>query len=73
MCLSIPAKVLEIDGDSAKADCGGNIVACDLALEEGVEVGDYLLIHAGFAIQKYEPQEARDVLRMIREVLDENP
>ena len=73
MCLSIPAKVLEISGESARTDCGGNIVGCNLALVDDVQVGDYVLVHAGFAIQKYEQQEALDILRMIREVLDEAP
>lgn len=69
MCLSIPARILEIDGDTAKADCGGNLVTCNLSLVEAPKVGDYVLIHAGFAIQKYDEREARETLALLREAL----
>ena len=73
MCLAVPAKILEINGDSARADCGGNVVECNLALIDDAQVGDYVLVHAGFAIQKYEEQEALEILELLREALDEAP
>ena len=71
MCLSIPAKVLEVKGDVARADVGGNVVECNLALTDDAAVGDYVLVHAGFAIQKYDEDEALEVLAMLREALGE--
>lgn len=71
MCLSIPAKLVAIEGNMAQADAGGNLVECSLALVEGVEVGDYVLIHTGFAIQKYDREEAVELLRALRDLLDE--
>ena len=73
MCLSIPAKILEINGDTARADCGGNLVTCNLSLVEAPQVGEYVLVHAGFAIQKYDEREALEVLDLLREALDETP
>jgi len=51
MCLAIPAKVLSISGTNAKVDFGGNIIReVDVSLVN-VKVGDYVLVHAGYAIQ----------------------
>ena len=73
MCLSIPAKVLEITDGVAKADSGGNIVECDLSLTADAQVGDYVLVHAGYAIQKYDDAEAQELLRLLKEALGETP
>ena len=70
MCLSIPAVVIEIDGDVGKADVAGNIVDVNLTMVEDIEVGDYVLVHAGFAIQKYEREEALETIRILKEVFD---
>lgn len=70
MCLSVPAKVIEIDGDVGKADVDGNIVDVNLMMVEGVSVGDYVLVHTGFAIQKYEREDALETIRLLREMFD---
>lgn len=70
MCLSVPAKVIEIDNHVGKADVDGNIVDVNLMMVQGVEVGDYVLVHAGFAIQKYEREEALETIKLLREVFD---
>ena len=67
MCLSVPAQVLEIDGLTASVDAGGNRIQANVSLLEEVAVGDYVLVHAGFAIQKYDQQEAEEVLQLLRE------
>ena len=72
MCLSVPAKVIEIDGSCGKADVGGNIVDVNFMMLEGVRLGDYVLVHAGFALQKYERQEALETLELLKGVLDAN-
>ena len=68
MCLSVPAKVIETDGASGKVDVGGNIVDVNFMMVEGVRVGDYVLVHAGFAIQKYEQEEAMATIALLKEV-----
>ena len=73
MCLSVPAKVIETDGTSGKVDVGGNIVDVNLMMVEDVRVGDYVLVHAGFAIQKYEQDEARQTIALLKEVFGGDP
>ena len=68
MCLAVPAKVVEINGPAARVDVAGNLRDANLALVEGVEVGDYVMLHAGFAISRYEPEEAQKTLELLREV-----
>jgi hydrogenase expression/formation protein HypC len=68
MCLSIPAKVLSIDGLTAKASIGGAIVDTNLHLLDDVKPGDYILIHTGFALQKISEEEALETIRIIKEL-----
>ncbi|HJX70846.1 MAG TPA: HypC/HybG/HupF family hydrogenase formation chaperone [Bacteroidales bacterium] len=70
MCLSIPGKVIEIDGIMAKASVGGTIVNVGLHLVDDVRVGDYVLIHTGFALQKVSEEEALETLKLIKELQD---
>ncbi|MFH1731891.1 MAG: HypC/HybG/HupF family hydrogenase formation chaperone [Planctomycetota bacterium] len=71
MCLSVPGKVIETDGARSKVDVAGNVVDADLTLTPDVQPGDYVLVHAGFAIQKYDEAEALETLRMLEEVFGE--
>jgi hydrogenase expression/formation protein HypC len=68
MCLAVPARVNEITGDTAQVDFGGVRRRIGVALVPGVEIGDYVLVHAGFAIQIVDVEEARRTLELIREV-----
>ncbi len=68
MCLAIPAVVKEIDGDLAKVDFGGVRRRVGVALVPDVKLGDYVLVHAGFAIQIVDVEEAERTLELIREV-----
>ena len=68
MCLSVPGKLIEKDGMRGKVDVAGNIVNADLSFLPDAALGDYLLVHAGFAIQKYDEQEALDTLALFREM-----
>ncbi|MCR4403867.1 MAG: HypC/HybG/HupF family hydrogenase formation chaperone [Candidatus Acetothermia bacterium] len=79
MCLAIPSRVTEVSESEALVDHGGvkKRVKLDL-LDESVKVGDYLLIHTGFAIQRIPPEEAEETLRLFDELLraafdDEGP
>jgi len=68
MCLSIPAKIVSIDGTMAKVSAGGAIFSAGLHLIENAKAGDYILLHAGFAIQKISEKEAEETLRLFAEM-----
>jgi hydrogenase expression/formation protein HypC len=69
MCLGVPMRVVSIDGDDAVAEIDGvKREASLMLLGEEVLVGDFVIIHAGFAISKLDEEEARETLRLMREV-----
>ena len=70
MCLSIPALVVDIKDNMADVSVGGTIFKAGLQLVENVEVGDYVLLHTGFAIQKISEEEALGTLRILKEMND---
>jgi len=69
MCLAIPGKVLEVEGNTAKVDFGyGTTRNVDITLVD-VEVGQYVLVHVGYAIQVLDKEEAEETLKLWREIL----
>ncbi len=70
MCLGIPGKVIEIEKNVAKVDVGG--VSRDISLDlcPDVSVGEYVLIHTGFAIQKVDEEEAKQTLDLLRQMAE---
>lgn len=52
MCLGIPAEIISIDGGMAKVSIGGTIVNASLQLLEDPKIGEYVLLHSGFAIER---------------------
>ncbi len=72
MCLSIPGKIISIDGDKAIVSVGGTESATSLQLLDDAVVGDYVLIHTGFAIQKISEEEAAETLRLFNELEEFN-
>jgi len=72
MCLAIPAKILEIDGVRAKVDYGGTIREANISLIEEPKVGEYVIVHAGYAIQKLDAAEAEETLELFRQLLDQD-
>jgi len=70
MCLSIPARIVEIYGNMAEVSVGGTIFKAGLQMVENVEVGDYILLHAGFAIQKISEMEAKETIKLLNEMND---
>ncbi len=70
MCLSIPARIVSVDEDYAVVSFGGNTFRAGVQLLDDVRPGDYVLLHAGFAIQKLDPAEAEETLRLIDEMQD---
>lgn len=70
MCLAVPALIVEKSGKVAKASIGGVVREISLEIiDREADVGDYVLLHAGFAIHKIEKEEAEETLRLMREVL----
>ena len=70
MCLAIPARVMSVVGDKAQVDFGEKVLReVNVALVEA-KVGDYVLVHAGYAIQKMDQKEALETLSLWNEVLD---
>lgn len=68
MCLSIPAKIESIEGEYAMVSFGGNLYRAGLQLLDKAMVGDYVLLHAGFAIQKLDRKAAEETLKLIDEM-----
>jgi len=68
MCLAIPGKILTITGTAAKVDFGGVTRDAELTLVPDASVGDYVLVHAGFAIQVLCEEEAQETLQLFRDL-----
>jgi hydrogenase expression/formation protein HypC len=69
MCLAIPALVKSVQGDKAQVDFGQGVLReINVTLVE-VKVGEYVLVHAGYAIQKLDQKDALETLDLWREVL----
>lgn len=69
MCLAIPGRITEINADdTALVDFSGAVKAISLALVDDVDVGDYVLVHVGFALQRIDPDEAEKTLALIAEM-----
>ncbi len=70
MCIAVPVKILAIEGDRATVDYGGIMRKVSIALvKDQVHDGDYVIIHAGCAIQRIDPDEAQETLALMQELL----
>jgi hydrogenase expression/formation protein HypC len=70
MCLAIPAKVESIEENRAKVDFGEGVLReVNISLIDA-KVGDYVLVHAGYAIQVLDEKEAQETLRLWNEILE---
>lgn len=70
MCLAVPMKIAEIADGTAICEVDGVRREVSLMMLEDAMVGDYVLIHAGFAIEKIDAEEAQKTLDIFREILD---
>ena len=69
MCLAIPAQVVELrEGDNAVVDLAGVRKEISLALVDRVAVGDYVIVHVGYALNKLDPEEAAKTLALFAEI-----
>lgn len=70
MCLAIPAKVIEIKGDTAKVDFGaGTMRDVNISLVEA-KIGEYVIVHAGYAIEVLDQKAAEETLTLWNEILN---
>ncbi len=70
MCLAVPMRIIDIEGENMVAEIDGvRREASLMMLSEEVKVGDFVLIHAGFAISRLDEDEALDTLDLMRECL----
>jgi len=71
MCLAIPAQVTEIlDDGMARIDMGGVSKAINVALINDLSVGDFVIVHVGFALSKIDPEEAGRTLALLQEAME---
>lgn len=69
MCLAIPVKVVELlENEGAVVEVGGVRKEISLALVDGVAVGDYVILHVGFALTRLDPEEAEKTLALFAEI-----
>jgi hydrogenase expression/formation protein HypC len=73
MCLAIPALIKSIDGDQAVVDIEGVTRDVSLQLTPDAQVGDYVLLHTGYAISVIDPAEAEETLKLLKELAEASP
>ena len=66
MCLAIPMKVLTVDGDEGIVEIEGIKRTVGIQLVDDVKVGEYVVVHAGFAIEKLDEEEAKETLELFK-------
>lgn len=69
MCLAVPAKIIELDGENAVVEVGGVWRKSNVSLIRDPRIGDYVLLHAGFAIDKWSEADVREYNEIMNEIL----
>lgn len=73
MCVAIPGEIVSVESDgTALVDFGGTRRAVSVALLDRSAVGDFVIVHAGFALHRVDPAEARETIELFRSALDED-
>jgi len=70
MCLGIPVKVIKKSGNMGIGETSGVRREIDLRFIKNIKIGDYVILHAGFAIQKLDKEEAKETLSLFNEMLE---
>lgn len=70
MCLAVPSKIIEINDSVAKVEVDGVVRDASLMLLEDVSLGDYVIVHAGFAISKVDEEAALQTIEDMRKILE---
>ncbi len=71
MCLAIPARVVQIDEGLGLVELGGVVREASFMLLPDAQVGDYVLLHAGYALQKVDEAEAEETIRLLTELAED--
>ena len=69
MCLAVPGKITSITGDQAEVDFGGTMKSANVSMVE-CKVGDWAVVHAGFAIEIMDEEDAQETLKLWNDFLD---
>lgn len=75
MCLAVPVKVTSIENEMLTCQMGEGatfVTVSGMLLESEPQIGDYLIVHAGFALRKLSPVEAEETLKLLREMVSLN-
>ena len=70
MCLAVPMKVERIEGFRAQVESAGVTMTVDVSMVPEIKVGEYVIVHAGFAIERLSPEHAEETLDLIREMVE---
>jgi hydrogenase expression/formation protein HypC len=70
MCLAIPVKLVSIEGDEARGTLGAAEIRVGLALVPEAKAGDFVLVHAGFALEVISEEEARKTFEIVRDLVE---
>ncbi len=73
MCLAVPARVVERNGDEGLVELGASRVRVSLLMTPEAQVGDFVLVHAGFAIERLDEQEAKETWELLEQVQVDQP
>ena len=68
MCLAIPVRIVSVDGDEAEAEIGGVRRRVSITFTPEAKVGDYVLLHTGYAIGVIDEAEAKETLKLLEEI-----
>ncbi len=70
MCIAVPCQVISIKENMATVEIGGVKREARIDLLEDVSIGDYVILHAGFAIQRLDADDAQETLRLLKEMTE---
>ncbi|MDP8215184.1 MAG: HypC/HybG/HupF family hydrogenase formation chaperone [Candidatus Euphemobacter frigidus] len=68
MCLAVPMKIIAVEGEKARVSLGGLAQEIDVRFLSNPRPGEYVIVHAGFAIERLDPGEAEKTLALFREM-----
>jgi hydrogenase expression/formation protein HypC len=68
MCLAVPMKIIEKKGDAGMAEMGGIKRKVNFMMLPDAKLGEYIIVHAGFAIERLDEKEARQRLQLLKEI-----
>jgi len=68
MCLAVPAKIISIKDNIAQVDMAGTITRASLTMTPQAKIGDYVLLHTGYAINVIDEKEAQETLKIFRKL-----